>query len=226
MKALLEGLLFVKGSEGLSLEEIINITKEEPEKIKNALKELYNDYQSEERGIQLELLGNRYKLTTKEIHKDIYKSLVTEEENSNLSQSALETLAIIAYNEPITRIEIDEIRGINSSHMVRKLVSRDLIEEKGRSDAPGRPILYGVTDKFLDYFSRNQVTLDEMKTAFYGFLCDNDRDKIEREAKANFEDIKYPKYNDSVEDILFNRTNKIDFENFDDNHKNQNKVKR
>lgn len=81
-------------------------------------------------------------------------------------------------------------------------------------------------DKFLDYFSRNQVTLDEMKTAFYGFLCDNDRDKIEREAKANFEDIKYPKYNDSVEDILFNRTNKIDFENFDDNHKNQNKVKR
>lgn len=157
MKALLEGLLFVKGSEGLSLEEIINITKEEPEKIKNALKELYNDYQSEERGIQLELLGNRYKLTTKEIHKDIYKSLVTEEENSNLSQSALETLAIIAYNEPITRIEIDEIRGVNSSYVIRKLLLKNLIQEVGRADLAGHPRLYGVTNDFLDYFGLNSV---------------------------------------------------------------------
>lgn len=157
MKALLEGLLFVKGSEGLSLEEIVNITKEEPDKIKEALKELYNDYQSEERGIQLELLGNRYKLTTKEIHKDIYKNLVTEEENSSLSQSALETLAIIAYNEPITRIEIDEIRGVNSSYVVRKLLLKNLIQEVGRADLAGHPRLFGVTNDFLDYFGLNSV---------------------------------------------------------------------
>ena len=64
----------------------------------------------------------------------------------------METLAIIAYNQPITRIDVDEIRGISSSHMIRKLVSRDLIKEIGRSEGAGRPILYGVTDEFLDYF--------------------------------------------------------------------------
>lgn len=152
MKAIIEGLLFVKGSEGISLEELINITEKDSQEIKLALKELYNDYKSDERGIQLELLGNRYKLTTKEKHKDIYKKLTFEEENSNLSQSALETLAIIAYNEPITRIEIDEIRGVNSTYVIRKLLLRNLIQEVGRAELAGHPRLYGVTNDFLDYF--------------------------------------------------------------------------
>ena len=157
MKAIIEGLLFVKGSDGLSLEEIVKLTNKDIKEIKIALKELYDDYQSEERGIQLELLGNKYKLTTKEIHKDIYKQLVFEEENSNLSQSAIETLAIIAYNEPITRIEIDEIRGVNSSYVVRKLLLKNLIQEVGRAELAGHPKLYGVTNDFLDYFGLNSV---------------------------------------------------------------------
>ena len=164
MKAIIEGLLFVKGSEGLSLEELTNITEFDINDIKMALKELYQDYQNENRGIQLELLGNRYKLTTKEEHKDIYKKLVFEEENSNLSQSALETLAIIAYNEPITRIEIDEIRGVNSAYVVRKLLLRNLIQEVGRADLAGHPRLYGVTNDFLDYFGLSSVNdLPELK---------------------------------------------------------------
>lgn len=157
MKAIIEGLLFVKGSDGLSLEEIVRLTNGDINDIKNSLKELYKDYQSEERGIQLELLGNRYKLATKEKHKDIYKQLVLEEENSNLSQSALETLAIIAYNEPITRIEIDEIRGVNSTYVVRKLLLKNLIQEVGRAELAGHPKLYGVTNDFLDYFGLNSV---------------------------------------------------------------------
>ena len=164
MKALLEGLLFVKGSDGLSLEEISSLTGENIDEIKNTLVELYNDYQSDDRGIQLELLGNKYKLTTKEIHKEIYKKLVFEEESSNLSQSALETLAIIAYNEPITRIEIDEIRGVNSSYVVRKLLLKNLIQEVGRADLAGHPRLYGVTNDFLDYFGLNSIKdLPELK---------------------------------------------------------------
>ena len=164
MKALIEGLLFVKGSDGLSLEEIITITEGDSEEVKQALVELYNDYQSDDRGIQLELLGNRYKLTTKEKHKEIYKKLVFEEENSNLSQSALETLAIIAYNEPITRIEIDEIRGVNSTYQVRKLLLKNLIQEVGRADLAGHPRLYGVTNDFLDYFGLSSVKdLPEIK---------------------------------------------------------------
>ena len=152
MKAAIEGLLFVKGSDGLTISEICNVLEANPEEVKNAIKELYQDYQSEERGIQLEHLGQHFKLTTKKEHKEYYKKITQEEENSNLSQSALETLAIIAYNEPITRMEIDEIRGINSSYVLRKLMIKNLIQEVGKSDLPGRPRQYGVTNAFLDYF--------------------------------------------------------------------------
>jgi len=157
MKALIEGLLFVKGSDGLSIEEIVKLTEGNLDEIKECLKELYTDYQSEDRGIQLELLGNRFKLTTKEKHKDYYKKLVFEEESSNLSQSALETLAIIAYNEPITRLEIDEIRGVNSTYVLRKLMIKNLIQEVGRAELAGHPRLYGVTNDFLDYFGLSSV---------------------------------------------------------------------
>ncbi len=152
MKAAIEGLLFVKGSDGLTISEICNILEANSEDVKLAIKELYKDYQSEERGIQLELLGQHFKLTTKKEHKEYYKKITQEEENSSLSQSALETLAIIAYNEPITRMEIDEIRGINSSYVLRKLMIKNLIQEVGKSDLPGRPRQYGVTNAFLDYF--------------------------------------------------------------------------
>ena len=157
MKALIEGLLFVKGSDGLSLDELASITEFDKQDIKKALKELYDDMNSDDRGIQLELLGNKYKLTTKEKHNEYYKKLTLEEESGNLSQAAIETLAIIAYNEPITRIEIDEIRGVNSSYLVRKLLLKNLIQEVGRSDLAGHPRQYGVTNDFLDYFGLNSI---------------------------------------------------------------------
>lgn len=152
MKAAIEGLLFLKGSDGLTIAELSNILEIPSEEIKKAIKELYQDYQNEERGIQLELLGEHFKLTTKKEHRKYYQKITQEEENSSLSQSALETLAIIAYNEPITRMEIDEIRGINSSYVLRKLMIKNLIQEVGKSDLPGKPRQYGVTNAFLDYF--------------------------------------------------------------------------
>lgn len=151
-KAIIEGLLFISGDEGLSLEELTNITEKTEDEIKPLIKELYNDYENEDRGIQIEFLGNHFKLTTKIEHKEYYKKLVEEQENSLLGQSALETLAIIAYNAPITRIEIDEIRGVNSSYVIRKLLLKGLIEDIGKADLPGKPRLYNVTSKFLDYF--------------------------------------------------------------------------
>ena len=160
MKAIVEGLLFLSGEDGLTLEEISNVTEKNVDEIKLIIKELYNDYCDENRGIQIEFLGNHFKLTTKKEHKEYYKKLVIDDENSILSQSALETLAIIAYNAPLTRIEIDNIRGVNSSYVVRKLLLKGLIEEIGRSDAPGRPRLYNVTPRFLDYFGLG--SLDEL----------------------------------------------------------------
>ncbi|MDO4963432.1 MAG: SMC-Scp complex subunit ScpB [bacterium] len=157
MKAVIEGLLFLSGEDGLSLEQIVKITDKDIDSIKKDIKDLYNEYDNSNRGIKIEFLGNRFKLTTKKEHKEYYKKLVLEEENSPLTQSALETLAIIAYEGPITRVDIDSIRGVNSSYVLRKLLLKDLIEDVGKADSPGRPRLYNITNRFLDYFGLGSI---------------------------------------------------------------------
>ena len=157
MKGLIEGLLFVSGEDGLTLDEISKIIEKDKEDIKKVIQELYKDYEDINRGIKLEYLGNHFKLTTKNEHKDYYKKLFDEEENSTLSESCLEVLAIIAYNAPITRTEVDEIRGVNSSYAIRKLLIKNLIEEVGKYELPGRPKLYTVTSNFLDYFGLGSI---------------------------------------------------------------------
>ena len=156
MKAVVEGLLFLSGSDGISIEDISSIIDLDIESTKKIIKELYHDYENPDRGIRLEYLGERFKLTTKVEHKSYYTKLVNEE-NSTLSDSSLEVLAIIAYSGPITRIDIDNVRGVNSSYIIRKLLIKGLIEECGRSDAPGKPRLYKVTNKFLDYFGLGSI---------------------------------------------------------------------
>lgn len=162
-KGLIEGLLFVVGDEGLTLIDLCSIIGVDDEIILSSLNELISDYENSDRGIRIEVFGESYKLVTKKEYKEYLKKLVPDEEDL-LTQSNLETLAIIAYNQPITRMQIEEIRGVNSSHVVRKLMMRDLICEKGRSELPGRPILYGTTDFFLDYFGINSLEqLPEIK---------------------------------------------------------------
>ena len=151
-KAVLEGLLFVVGEEGLSLEQIEDVLEIGEDEAKELLKTLKEEYDEDGRGVRIDFLGNRFKLTTKKEHREYYQKLIENPETNTLSQAALETLAIIAYNEPITRIEVDDIRGVGSAQMVRKLVAKGFIKEVGRSDAPGRPILYKTTSEFLDYF--------------------------------------------------------------------------
>ncbi|MBR2246600.1 MAG: SMC-Scp complex subunit ScpB [Bacilli bacterium] len=151
-KAVLEGLLFVVGEEGLSLEQIEDVLEIDEAEAKELLKSLRDEYEENGRGVRIDFLGNKFKLTTKKEHREYYQKLIENPETNTLSQAALETLAIIAYNEPITRIEVDDIRGVGSAQMVRKLVAKGFIKEVGRSDAPGRPILYKTTSEFLDYF--------------------------------------------------------------------------
>lgn len=157
LKAVLEGLLFAVGDEGLTIEQIIEVLEITEEESKKLLSLLQEEYQKEDRGIMLSVLGNRYKLVTKKEHRSYLQKFMNLSENENLSQSALEVLAIIAYNQPITRSMVDEIRGISSSHMIRKLVYRNLICEMGRSETAGRPILYGTTSLFLDYFGLQSI---------------------------------------------------------------------
>lgn len=159
-EAVTEGLLFVVGEDGLTISQlmdILEITKEEALEILGKLKE---KYEQETSGIRLNFLGNTFKLTTKKEHKEYYQKLIENPESNTLSQAALETLAIVAYNEPITRLEVDEIRGVGSSQVIRKLVAKNFIKEVGRSDAVGRPILYKTTSEFLDYFGL--ATIDDL----------------------------------------------------------------
>lgn len=152
LKAVLEGLLFVVGEDGLTLDQIRDVMEIDEEVAKTIIRELRSDYENNNRGIRINFLGNTFKLTTKTEHKDYYQRLIENPQRNNLSQSALEILAIIVYNEPVTRVQVDSIRGVSSSQMIRKLVAKGFLKEVGRSDMPGRPILYKTTDEFLDYF--------------------------------------------------------------------------
>ena len=152
MLAVLEGLLFVVGDEGLTVNQISDILEMEKEEVVSLISELSDSYNNENRGIIIKKFGNIYKLTTKSEYKQYYERLSDLSNFKTLSQSALETLAIIAYNEPITRIQVDELRGVNSSQMIRNLIAKNFVKEVGKSDMVGRPNLYGVTDQFLDYF--------------------------------------------------------------------------
>jgi len=152
LEAIIEGLLFVVGEDGLTLEQLVEVTDKSMDEVKESLTKLREIYENENRGIRIHFLGNSFKLTTKKEHKEYYQKLIEIPGTNTLSQAALETLAIIAYKEPITRVEVDEIRGISSSQMIRKLVAKNFVKEVGRSELPGRPILYKTTSEFLDYF--------------------------------------------------------------------------
>ena len=178
LKAVIEGLLFVVGDDGLDLDEISKILEISKDDTKELIKELQNDYQSSDRGIRIDFLGDKLKLTTKKEHNIYYQKLLTTEDNNTLSQAALETLAIIAYNQPITRVKVDELRGISNNHIIRKLVAKGLIKEGGRSNMPGRPILYETTSEFLDYFGLSSI--DELPDM---------RDFLEEEEKEAEDDV-------------------------------------
>ena len=167
MEAVIEGLLYVQGDIGLTIKDIMNILEIDEDTAKRAVLSLKNYYDENKRGLRINFLGNTIKLTTREEHKEYYAKLLENPSSNGLSNSAIETLAVIAYNEPITRGEVDTFRGVDSSYVMRRLLAKGLIKECGKSDAPGRPILYKTTDEFLDYFglaSKEDLPSIEMLT--------------------------------------------------------------
>ena len=154
---ILEGILFVVGDEGINLKNLCEIMNIDIDEAKALLLKLKESYESDERGIRISYLGDAFKLTTKECHKEYYQKLVENPDTNTLSPSSLEVLAIIAYNQPITRVEIDTMRGVSSNHIIRKLVAKGLIKEAGKSKMPGRPNLYRTTSEFLDCFGLSSL---------------------------------------------------------------------
>ena len=150
--SVLEGLLFVAGDDGISLEEASYILELERSAVRQLLDELKKRLEDENSGLELLLTASHYKLVTKASLKSYIEKYAVSPYSSQLSQASLETLAIIAYKQPVTRVDIESIRGVQSSGSIQKLLLRDLIEEAGRLDSPGRPKLYKTTAYFMDYF--------------------------------------------------------------------------
>jgi segregation and condensation protein B len=150
--SIIESLLFVSG-EPLKIRDIANIIECSLTYVENLLRELMYIYEEEERGIKLININDEYQLVTKPQNSEFIQKIVKTNVRQSLSQASLETLAIVAYKQPITRVDIDEIRGVKSDSAVTKLIERGLIKESGRLEVPGRPILYNTTEEFLRQFN-------------------------------------------------------------------------
>lgn len=158
--AIIEGMLFLAGDEGLSVKEIrtvLNIDEASCKAYLSTLKQQLVERKSS--GLQIVFLAGKFKLATKEKYRPFFEKMV-HQTTSTLSNAAMEVLAIIAYNQPVTRLKVEEIRGVGSDAIIRRLQARALIREVGREDSPGKPILYGVTDQFMDAF--HLASLDEL----------------------------------------------------------------
>lgn len=159
-KAVAEGLLFATGDEGVTIKQlskVLNITEDVATEL---IDELKDDYEQKTRGLKIMEANGVLHLTTKPEHSSYFKKLIETPRSTRMSQAALETLAIIAYQQPITRAEIDEIRGVKSDGPVQTLLNRSLIEEMGRKETIGRPILFRTSKDFLTYFGL--TSLDEL----------------------------------------------------------------
>lgn len=152
LKTIIEGLLFMAGDEGLTKRQLADILELDADLASDLVYDLQRDLEREGRGIQIAEVAASYRLTTHLEHAPYFERMAYTPTRSQLSQAALETLSIVAYRQPITRISIEEIRGVKSDRAIQSLVSKDLIEEVGRAEQIGRPILYGTTKSFLDYF--------------------------------------------------------------------------
>lgn len=151
IKSAIESMLFVSG-EPLPLREISNNLELKEKNVVEILQEMTTEYEDKSRGIRLISLDEAYQLVTKSENSEFVQKLLKKNKKHSLSQASIESLAIVAYKQPITRVDIDEIRGVKSESALQRLLERDLIKDVGRLEVPGRPILYGTTDEFLRQF--------------------------------------------------------------------------
>lgn len=188
-KSILESLLFAAGDEGLSIKQISQVLGIDSIFTKELLEQLTEEFNSDtNRGITIVQFADHFQLATKKENSVYLKKLVESPSTSTLSQAALETLAIIAYKQPITRTEIEEIRGVKTERPIQTLIGKVLIKETGRAEGTGRAILYGTTKEFLDYFGlRNIEELPPLP------------DKVEEEYIQEEADLFFEKFQEAID---------------------------
>lgn len=158
----IEALIF-SAEEGISATEIkqilqdgllIKINKDEVFSFIDKIKEKYD---TEDSVFSLKTINNKYQLLTKEVYHDVINQLQAHRDRKKLSQSGLETLAIIAYRQPITKLEVEQIRGVNCDYSIQRLLEKDLIKIIGKAESIGKPLLYATSDQFMNHFGINSV---------------------------------------------------------------------
>ena len=170
-KAVIEGVLFTMG-ESVEVSRLADLIEEDVKTTRSILEEMEQEYEREERGIFLTWLENAVQLCTKAEMYEYLIKIAKAPRKMSLTDTVLETLSIIAYKQPVTRVEIEKVRGVSCDHAINKLLEYDLITELGRLDAPGRPLLFGTTEQFLRCFGvksleelpeLNPVQIEEFK---------------------------------------------------------------
>ncbi|MBQ8940311.1 MAG: SMC-Scp complex subunit ScpB [Firmicutes bacterium] len=154
LKYAAEAILFAAG-EAVDIKDLASALEQDVKTMHSIMQELMDDY--ENRGISIIQIDDSYQMCTRDEYFDSIKKLYQAPKRKVLSTTLLETLAIIAYRQPVTKAQIEEIRGVSADHAVNKLVEYELVDEVGRLDAPGKPILFGTTDEFLRYFGFKAV---------------------------------------------------------------------
>ncbi|QKG84278.1 SMC-Scp complex subunit ScpB [Kroppenstedtia pulmonis] len=159
-KPVIEGLLFAAGEDGLRLTEMMEVTGLYKPVLTQLIEEMRREWKEQGRGVQIVEVAQVYQLTTLPEHRPYFEKLAQSPTRSRLSRAALETLAIIAYRQPIIRVDVEEVRGVKCDKAIYYLKRKGLIREVGRAEGAGRPILYGTSRDFLNYFGLK--SLDEL----------------------------------------------------------------
>lgn len=165
-KAAIEAVLFAMG-DSLELSKIAKAIGHDTDTTRKVLQSMMDDYRKEDRGIRIIELENAYQMCTKQEYYEYLVNIALQPKKAVLSDVMMETLSIIAYKQPVTKIEIEKIRGVKCDHAINKLIEYNLVQELGRLDAPGRPILLGTTEEFLRNFgvdsTENLPTISPVK---------------------------------------------------------------
>lgn len=159
LNAAIEAILFSSG-EPVETEKIAQALEVESDTVHKLVDNLSIQYDERQSGLQIVKLGDKYQMITRSDFSDYVRSVLEVKKNAPLSQAAFEVLAVVAYNQPVTKAFVEQVRGVDCSGVVNTLCQKGLLEEKGRLDLPGRPLLYGTTDEFLRCFSVS--SLDEL----------------------------------------------------------------
>ena len=189
IKQIIEGVMFAVGRD-ISIEEISSVLELTPENVQEIIENMKTDFEEQGRGIEIIKVNNGYQLCSKKENYEYIYQIIDKRNKPNLSQAALETLAIIAYNPKITRAEIESIRGVNSDGTIYKLLDHNLIEDAGRLDAPGRPTTYKTTKEFLRLFG--YTSLEELPELPRYKLDENQQIVIDDIVEENIEEETNP----------------------------------